>query len=179
MKKKRLKLLWSFLSVIVLLIAIVFFLEYTSNYKVSKTIHNEAPVITKTIIKINAPVEKVWKIFSNVNHWNEWQKEIEDPKMTGSFKVGNSFQWKSNGLNIISTLQVVDVNKTVVWSGPAFGAFAIHTWKFSEQNGITTVTVEESMEGWLVKLLQNKFQSSLDTSIKNWLGYLKSASEKK
>ena len=85
---------------------------------------------------------------------------------------------KSKGLTITSTLQAVEANKMVVWSGPAFGAFAIHTWYFTEQNGQTIIYVEESMEGWLVKLLKNKFQSSLDTSIEHWLNYLKIKSEK-
>lgn len=64
------------------------------------------------------------------------------------------------------------------WYGPALGAFAIHNWHFKERNGKTTVYVEESMEGWLVQLLKNKFQTSLDTSIAHWLNYLKIESEK-
>jgi hypothetical protein len=106
------------------------------------------------------------------------KKEIESPKINGEFKEGTTFNWKSNGLTITSTLQTVEVNKMVGWSGPAFGAFAIHTWHFTEQNGQTTIRVEESMEGWLVKLLKSKFQSGLDKSIDSWLHYLKAESEK-
>ncbi len=179
MINKKVKItLWGLLSIITLIAISIFMLEYFSDYQTTTTIHTYAPVITKKSVEINAPVESVWKVFSDVNHWDEWQEEIESPQMNGSFSAGNSFSWKSNGLNITSTLQVVEENKTVVWSGPAFGAFAIHAWYFSEQNGITIIKVEESMEGWLVALLKNKFQSSLDTSIDNWLLYLKSKSEK-
>ena len=127
---------------------------------------------------INAPIEKVWTIFTDVNNWDTWQKEIVDPKINSVFKAGTTFNWKSNGLTITSTIQTVEVNKMVGWSGPAFGAFAIHTWYFSEQNGKTVIRVEESMEGWLVKILRGRFQSALETSIVNWLNYLKIESEK-
>jgi uncharacterized membrane protein len=156
----------------------VFLLEYFSSYNTSRTIHLEAPVITRKNIVINAPVEKVWKVFSDINNWDAWQKEIVTPKMNGAFKPGTSFNWKSNGLTITSTLQTVEKNRMVGWSGPAFGAFAIHTWYFTEQNGQTTIRVEESMEGWLVTLFKNTFQSSLDTSIEHWLNALKVEAEK-
>jgi uncharacterized membrane protein len=166
-------------AAILLTLAIsAFALEYFSNYQPSETIHTDAPVITKKSIVINAPVEKVWEVFSDVNNWNNWQKEIEMPEINGAFKKGTSFHWKSNGLTITSILQAVETNKMVGWSGPAFGAFAIHTWFFTEADGHTTIRVEESMEGWLVKLLKGTFQSSLDTSIENWLNYLKIESEK-
>ncbi|CAG5002614.1 hypothetical protein DYBT9275_02929 [Dyadobacter sp. CECT 9275] len=156
----------------------VFGLEYCSSYKTSKTIHLDAPVITRKSIVINAPIEKVYRIFSDVDHWDKWQHEIVAPKINGAFQVGTSFDWKSNGLTITSTLQTVETNKMVGWSGPAFGAFAIHTWYFTEENDRTTIHVDESMEGWLVRLLQSKFQLSLDRSIEYWLNALKRESEK-
>jgi len=179
MKNKKLKnMLIVILSIIIVLAITVFTLEYFSDYKVSKTIHADAPVITKKSIVINVPIEKVWKIFCDVDNWNVWQKEIVSPKINGEFIAGTNFKWKSNGLNITSTLQTVEANKIVGWTGPAFGSFAIHTWYFTEQNGKTTVQVEESMEGWLVKLFKSKFQTGLDTSIEHWQNYLKIESEK-
>lgn len=179
MKIKTLKkILYGFVSFLLLIAVTIFSLEYFSSYKTSKTIHLDEPVITKKSIAINAPIEKVWKIFSDVNNWGAWQKEIVTPRINGSFKSGTAFRWKSNGLTITSTLQTVKTNKMVGWSGPAFGAFAIHTWYFKEQNGQTIVTVEESMEGWLVFLLKSSFQSGLDTSIEHWLASLKTESEK-
>jgi uncharacterized membrane protein len=179
MKTKTVKnILLFFLSLLAITAVAVFGLEYFSDYKTSKTIHLDAPVITRKSIIINAPIEKVYQIFSDVDHWDNWQREIIAPQINGAFQSGSSFNWKSNGLKITSTLQTVETNKLVGWSGPAFGAFAIHNWYFKEQNGQTTIRVEESMEGWLVKLLQRKFQSSLDKSIEYWLNALKKESEK-
>ncbi|AEV97248.1 hypothetical protein Niako_0869 [Niastella koreensis GR20-10] len=61
------KLLICFLSLIIILVISVIMLESFSTYKVSKTIHLDAPVITKKSITINAPIEKVWTIFTDVH----------------------------------------------------------------------------------------------------------------
>ncbi|WP_089874431.1 SRPBCC family protein [Epilithonimonas hungarica] len=75
MKNRRLKsiVLW-FTFLLLAISATVFSLEYFSNYKSSETTHIDAPVITRKSIVINAPVEKVWKVFSDVNNWDAWQK---------------------------------------------------------------------------------------------------------
>ncbi|UPK68523.1 SRPBCC family protein [Chitinophaga filiformis] len=177
MKRNTKKAVKGSILLLLILAITVFSLEYFSNYQVTTTIHADAPVITRKSIVINAPVEKVWKIFSDVDDWDTWQKEIVSPALNGQFKEGAAFDWKSNGLTIHSTLNNVQPNREVSWSGPAFGAFAIHRWHFSMQNGQTLVLVEESMEGWLVQLLAGKFQSGLDTSIDHWLAYLKVAAE--
>ena len=161
----------------VTLALIVVILEMTSSYKVTKTIHTDAPVITRQQIVIDAPVETVWKVFADINHWSDWQKEISSSKINGPFQEGTSFDWKSNGLTIHSTLHTAEINHSAGWSGPAFGAFAIHTWNFTSQGNNTLVQVNESMEGWLVSLFKKRFQSGLDTSIINWLKALKVASE--
>lgn len=178
MKNKAKKVVAGSVLIVIVLAVVAFSLEYFSNYKVTKNIHPDAPVITRKSIVINAPVEKVWMIFSDVDNWDNWQKEIVSPTLNGKFEEGVTFNWKSNGLTIQSTLNAVQPNKEVSWSGPAFGAFAIHNWHFTTQNGQTTVSVEESMEGWLVQLLKHKFQSGLDTSIDHWLTYLKTVAEK-
>ncbi|MDQ0593651.1 putative membrane protein [Chryseobacterium ginsenosidimutans] len=179
MKRKTLKnILSGFIAALFILAITISSLEYFTSYKTSKSIHQDAPVITRKSILIDAPVATVWKIFRDVDHWDNWQEEIVTPKINGPFQAGTSFNWKSNGLTITSNLQTVETNKTVAWCGPTFGSFAVHTWRFSEQNGQTTIRVEENMEGWLVTLLKGKFQSSLDKSIENWLKYLKIEAEK-
>ena len=179
MKSKTVKYILLTVTVLFLAVGItVFALEYFSDYTVTKTINQGAPVKIIKTVKVNAPVEKVWRILVDVNGWDTWQKDIESPNLNGSFEPGSSFDWKTNGLSITSTLHTVETNESLGWSGPAFGAFAIHNWYLSEQNGQTIIRVEESMEGWLVKLLDEQFQSTLDTSTENWLNYLKIEAEK-
>ena len=115
---------------------------------------------------------------SRIDQWSDWHKDVESPKLTGLFQQGSSFDWKSGGLTIHSTLHTVIPNSKIGWSGKAFGAFAIHNWTFNKKNGYTEVHVEESMEGWLVAMLREKFQSGLEKSLDRWLLNLKREAEK-
>ncbi len=153
-------------------------LELFSSYHNSVTINLKAPVQTTKRITIKAAPEKVWTIMSRIDQWPEWHKDVQSPKMEGPFKSGSSFDWKSGGLNIHSTLHTAIPYSQIGWSGKAFGAFAIHNWTFIQKNGYTEVLVEESMEGWLVKLMLNKFQTGLEQSLDTWLNHLKAEAEK-
>ena len=63
------------------------------------------------------------------------------------------------------------------WSGAAFGSFAIHTWRLTPGDGYTDVHVDESMEGWLIKLAPGTVQAKLDTATQTWLAALKRAAQ--
>ncbi|OXG06077.1 SRPBCC family protein [Flavobacterium araucananum] len=145
----------------------------------TQTIHTNAPVVTYQEITINASSEKVYQIMSDVDHWSEWNKNIEDIYLNGEFATENSFDWKSDGLTIHSTVHTVIPGKKIGWSGDAFGAFAIHNWYFEPNGKQTTVKVEESMEGWLVELFPSEFQGGLEKSTQTWLKNLKVKAESK
>ena len=159
-----------------LLISVVL-AESASDYTALSHVNTAAPVQTRQVITINAPAAQVWRIMTDVNRWASWQKDISQPRMHDAFLAHNSFDWKSGGLSIHSTLSVVTPNRKIIWSGPALGSFAIHSWTFSEHDGVTEVEVRESMDGWLVRLARPIFQKGLDTSIVYWLQALKQAAE--
>ncbi|MFY0254579.1 SRPBCC family protein [Chitinophaga sp. 30R24] len=172
------KVLKFILYIIILLIIIIASLEIFSSYKPAIGINQNAPVKTTQSIRINAPVATVYNIFTDVDNWPSWQKEISAAKINGQLQVGATIDWKTGGLTIHSTLKTVVPDSVVGWSGKAFGAFANHVWQFEQHEGYTIVTVNESMEGWLVSLLKGYFQSHLELATKNWLEYLKAQSEK-
>lgn len=172
------KLLKYFIYLILLAGITIGALELFSTYKPSTSIHTEAPVITHRTILINAPVEKVWSVFGDIDRWPAWQKEIPSIKLNGPLQTGTTFDWKNKGLTIHSTLHTVDSLHKIGWSGTAFGSFAIHNWTFTAKGNTTEVAVDESMEGWLVWLLKGTFQTALDNSLTSWLAALKTAAEK-
>jgi uncharacterized membrane protein len=171
------KLIYILITLFVLLIVTVAYLEYKSSYSISCSINKHAPVITYQQITIDAPAQKVYEVMSDIDHWAAWHSNVEEPKITGAFKKGNSFDWKSGGLTIHSTLHTVIPAQKIGWSGKAFGAFAIHNWSFIESEGQTTVMVEESMEGWMVSLMRQKFQKGLEQSLQVGLKNLKTKAE--
>ena len=174
------KFLLSIILVAALLALTVGGLEAFSSYKASEAINKNAPVQTvQTIIIHNSP-DSVYKIMTDVNHWAKWHSDIQQPVLKSVFQKGNSFNWKSGGLTICSTIHTAIPGSKIGWSGPAFGCFAIHNWTFTPlPGGYTKVVVEESMEGWLVSLLHKKFQNGLEQSLQLWLKDLKAEGEKK
>jgi uncharacterized protein YndB with AHSA1/START domain len=148
------------------------------NNSIMKTINGNAPVKCTKSITIDASGEKVWKVITNINDWSIWQSEISKPKLNGELKSGTTFDWKTGGAKIHSTLHTVQPNNKLGWTGKTFGMFAIHNWTFTEDNGQTKVIVEESMEGFLAKLLKRSFNKNLEKGMQNWLILLKQECEK-
>jgi len=143
-----------------------------------QSINNNAPVKCSKKIIINAPIETVWKTLTNIDNWEHWQKEISNTELNGELKVGSTFQWKTGGAKINSKLHTVKPLEQFGWTGNSFGMTAIHNWAISETNGQTNVLVEESMEGFLAKLLTKTFNKNLEKGMQKWLELLKEECEK-
>lgn len=170
-------IIYSALSIIVLMILIIAGLEMFSSYTASASINQNAPVKTYQQITIHATPQKVYQIMSDINHWAQWHSDVTNPRLNGPFEKGSSFDWKSGGLTIHSTLHTAIPGQKIGWSGKAFGAFAILNWSFINEKGYTTVKVEESMEGGLVNIMKSKFQKGLEQSLQVWLKNLKIKAE--
>jgi uncharacterized protein YndB with AHSA1/START domain len=141
-------------------------------------INDKAVLKTVKEIEIQAPLDAVWKLQTDINSWAKWQPDISEAKLDGSLETGTRFKWKSGGFTLNSILEEVILNKIIGWSGSGFGASAVHIWEFSSlENGNTHVRTSESMDGWLVKLLKGMMRKKLNESLDGWLNALKKASE--
>jgi uncharacterized protein YndB with AHSA1/START domain len=147
-----------------------------SNSKM-KGININAPVKCSKTITINASSEKVWEVMTNIDNWANWQTDISKSKLNGELKPKTTFDWKSGGAKIHSTLHTVEPFKNFGWTGNTFGMFAIHNWTLTEINGHTKVTVDESMEGFFAKLFKKSFNKNLKKGMQNWLNLLKQECE--
>lgn len=152
--------------------------SFAQNNSKMKSINNNAPVKCSKTITINASSEKVWAIMTDINNWVNWQTEISNPKLNGELKPETTFDWKTGGAKIHSTLHTVKPFKNFGWTGKTFGMFAIHNWTLTETNGQTTVSVDESMEGFFAKLLKKSFNKTLEKGMQTWLDLLKKECEK-
>jgi len=137
-----------------------------------------APVRCRKSITINASDKKVWSVLTDINNWVNWQKDISNSKTNGELKPGATFDWKSGGAKIHSTLHTVEPFKEFGWTGKAFGIFAIHNWTMNESGGTIEVVVDESMEGFLSILLKNSLNKNLEKGMQTWLALLKKECEK-
>lgn len=136
----------------------------------------DAPVYAAASIKIQSNPSTAWKLISEIPRWPEWASQISSAEMTGKLRKGTEFQWKSNGMKINSTLQTVDPEKTLSWTGKALWIRAEHIWELQPlPYGGTRVTTAESMDGFLIRYIYNS--DKLLESLKIWLKELKSVAE--
>ena len=138
-----------------------------------------APVKCSKSIIINARPEQVWAILTDINGWATWQTDITKPKLNGPVQPGTTFDWKTGGAGIHSTLHTVQPNQSLGWTGKTFGMYAIHNWTLTEVAGGTQVSVDETMEGLLASLFKGSFNKNLASGMQHWLELLKTESEKK
>lgn len=135
----------------------------------NKSIDTKAPLIARKELFINAPLEKVWNIQSDIECWYEWQPDIASAKLEGELAPNTIFRWRASGLNIVSTLHTVNPNHEIGWTGVSLGMFAVHNWTFKEQDNCTLVITEESLSGWLASLFKmfdkNFLEKSLEASL--------------
>jgi uncharacterized protein YndB with AHSA1/START domain len=150
----------------------------SQNNSTMKKINNEAPVKCSKTITIHANSEKVWAVITNINSWANWQTDITEPKLNGELKPETTFDWKTGGAKIHSTLHSVNPFKNFGWTGTSFGLFAIHNWTLTENKGETTVMVDESMEGFFATLFKKAFNRNLEKGMLNWLSLLKKECER-
>jgi uncharacterized protein YndB with AHSA1/START domain len=142
-----------------------------------RSINNNAPVMCNKTITIEAERKKVWNVLTNINNWENWQTDITKSKLNGELKPKTTFDWKTGGIKIHSTLHTIEPYSQFGWTGKTFGIFAIHNWTLIEEDGKTTVEVEESMEGMLADLFKKSFNKNLDHGMQNWLNLLKQECE--
>jgi len=142
-----------------------------------RSINNNAPAKCSREIIINASCGKVWEVLTDIDKWTTWNTEISNVKLNGKLQPQTTFDWKSGGAKIHSTLHTIEPFNSFGWTGKTFGMFAIHNWTLTEKNGQTNVYVEESMEGFIAKLFQKSFNRNLDNGLQKWLELLKKESE--
>ena len=143
-----------------------------------RSINYNAPLKCSKTLAINASSERVWEIMTNIDQWANWQTDISRAKINGILKPNTTFDWQAGGVKVHSTLHTVEPYKQFGWTGKAFGIYAIHNWTLSEDNGQTTVSVDESMEGFLAKLFKMTFSQNLEKGMQTWLDLLKKESER-
>lgn len=123
---------------------------------------------------IKAPVDVVYDLMANVLGWGQWR--AKDPKVkaeTSPVSVGDEFRW-SAGAPIKSKVTEAERGKVIAWTGSSLGLLkAHHRWGFSETDGGTHVTCEETLSGLLAPFIRR----SLDKGNSEWLSELKEAAE--
>ena len=140
-------------------------------------IDENAPVITRDEILIDAPLGTVWGLHTDISSWSEWLPDIDSSTIEGPLQAGTVFRWQTFGLSIESTIREIDPPRRIVWSGPAQGIVAIHLWTMTPTENGMLVHEEESWDGAPVRAQPEEMQQALDGSLRGWLQILKHKAE--
>lgn len=140
-------------------------------------INLKAPAFAKHQLLINAPIENIWQILTDINNWKSWNPNVSKSALPGKLVPNSIFRWKSGGITITSIIKEVEPNRRISWTGKVIGTQAIHIWTLEPQEQGVLVGTEESFDGWLVRLFKGSMQKMLDTALKSWLEHLKQKAE--
>lgn len=115
----------------------------------------------------------MWSEITDIDHWNAWQPDVTSSKVDGILATGTKFYWKAKGLDINSTIQVLEPMQRIGWTGKSVGMQAIHIWTFEKHEDHVHVKTEESLSGWFPRLLKLFDPKFLEKSLQNSLQVLK------
>jgi len=118
-------------------------------------------VIEESII-INAPLEKVWDIFTDLTCWKHWCSVIEDVSSDGTrLEEGNSFKCCIRPFDIPMNLEpvveeIVPMHR-IIWSGKKHGVSALHEFTFQIDGSGVLLTSREAFSGFFMSPLRFLF----------------------
>ncbi|MEV6669504.1 SRPBCC family protein [Streptomyces sp. NPDC051162] len=147
---------------------------------------------TETFVK--APLSTIWKLHTDVEGWPSWQASVTSMKRLdpGPLRKGSRFRWTTPApatpttpattLVITSSVQQLQHNRCVRWSGPAVGDGlridqGIHVWNFIKVKGGVIVRTEESWTGRQIEADPATSLTYLAPGLDVWLVDLKTAAE--
>ncbi len=116
--------------------------------------------------------EAIFKLWSAVDNWAEYDQGIEWAKLTDSFSAGGHYTLKpKGGPKVKATILVVDPNTRFIDVSHLFGAKLQFNHKITEEDGNTVVSITMTIDGplsWLwAKILGKNQQSDLEQSTAN------------
>jgi hypothetical protein len=129
-------------------------------------------------VRIEAPIERVWELLSDVLRWsNNLEPGVKNIVLDAGVTVDGRFTRTKGGANMRGRFAVVDSPREIAWTGSSFGAKVVHRFVLEPaDDGSTRVVVEESMAGPLFGLLFNN--KKLDAVLTESLTTLKDAAER-
>ncbi|GAB2463931.1 SRPBCC family protein [Xylanimonas ulmi] len=143
------------------------------------TIDESAPVVVRREVRIEAPIDLVWRLHTDVAAWPTWQTDVASAHIDGPLVPGASFRWSTHGIDVTSTVYALDAPRRILWGGPAQGVTGIHEWTFAAEGGATIVRTAESWDGDPVRADAEGQRAALDASLGAWLTLLRTKAEAK
>jgi len=142
-------------------------------------IHENAPVVARSQVRIAADPESVWELLTDLERWPTWKSDVRSVALHGALRPGTIFVWKAGPGTITSTLQEVDRPRAIGWTGSTFGVKAIDAFRLEASGDGTLVSEAESWEGFVARLFPRRLRKTLRSSLDDGLAELKAEAERR
>jgi uncharacterized protein YndB with AHSA1/START domain len=142
-------------------------------------INRAAPVVATRETEIAAAPELVWDVLSGIAEWPSWNPDVRSVSMYGAVSEGSEFRWKAGPGTITSTLESVEPNRRMAWSGKSLGLKALHVYVLESRNGTTLVRTAESYDGLVAYVFRTRLQKTLEGALESGLRHLKAEAERR
>jgi uncharacterized protein YndB with AHSA1/START domain len=142
------------------------------------TIDRDSPVVSTAELEIDAPIERVWAVLTEIEQWPAWNPDVKSVSLDGPFAEGTTFRWKAGPGTITSLVEHIERPHVVAWSGRTLGIRAVHVWRLESRDGGTLARTEESYDGLVARVLRRSLQKTLDGALADGADYLKAEAEK-
>ena len=138
-------------------------------------INENASIRDRHSIIINAPIKRVWEVLSNINEWPDWYEGIKSASCD-KVVVGATFDRALKNTHLHSSFQLVNEPTLLAWIEKSKMVRAIHVWNLEAADDQTIVTVEKSIEGFLIPVFNR--QSKVHDDLLAWIVALKAEAER-
>ena len=130
---------------------------------------------------IDAPPEIVWTNLIDATQWPSWYANSADVRIEGGqskLAKGVSFDWKTFGFSIRSTVDVFEPDREIGW-GVDSPEFAVHhAWVLVPERGGTRVITEETQKGADAIKFRLEQPNAMYDGHDWWMSALKARSER-
>jgi hypothetical protein len=121
---------------------------------------------THSLVTREVSREQLWKLFTDVNNWHQWDNGIEFARMEGRFEKGNHFTLRpKGGPNVKIELTEVNENRgyTDVTRFPGAKMIDVHLFEDTPEGvKITNRIMVKGILGFLwIKLVAGKIADSM------------------
>lgn len=135
-----------------------------------------APLVARREVFIDAPIETVWRVLSDIPRWPAWQPDISSMMLEGALRPGAVFRWKAMGSSLSARVETVDAPRRLGWVSHSAGLTSKHIYMLEAHGTRTRVVTEESLAGWVSrvhKLLTPHFlEDLLEASLEKLKAYV-------
>lgn len=135
-----------------------------------------APVAAEGKAVIDAALERVWRVVTDIANWPEIRADIYDPKLEGALVSGAGFSWHTNGIALQSRFARVEFPALLTYSTWAPGLEMVHVYTFEALlPNRTRLSLAESMKAPVAA--PHIGNAELGQGISSWLAGIKNLAE--